>query len=172
LLLLFIIHLHHSCLCSSLAHWVKRQRYQYKLKYGSNNANNSNNSTLTAEREAALRALDFVWDSHAASWEERYQELIQFKQEHGHANVPKHFPSNPKLSIWVKCQRRQYKLLLQKKKSNMTLDRFQKLQLIGFCFCPRGTVSGGRKNNTSNEPIPEELLKQLAGDTNSNGSLS
>ena len=48
-----------------LAFWVKRQRYQYKLK------KQGHHSTLSDAREQALERLGFVWDSHKAIWEER-----------------------------------------------------------------------------------------------------
>lgn len=80
----------------SLAHWVKRQRCQYKAKM------EGNHSTLSDERQEALEELGFIWDSHRAIWEERLNEIIAFKVVHGHANVPSKFPQNPQLSIWVR----------------------------------------------------------------------
>ena len=53
----------------ALAQWVKRQRYQYKLKKA------GMHTTMTDERERALEQLGFVWDSHAAVWEERLNEI-------------------------------------------------------------------------------------------------
>lgn len=119
----------------SLAHWVKRQRYQYRIKQ------EGKHSTMTAERQAALANLGFVWDSHAAGWEERLQELATFKQIFGHTNVPKKYSENPQLAIWVKCQRRQFKLHTESKSSNMTPDRIARLCSLGFVFNPRMTSS-------------------------------
>ena len=116
---------------SSLAHWVKRQRYQFGLK------TEGKHSTLTLERQHALEDLGFIWDSHAAGWDLRFNELLQFKSRYGHCNVPTKFPANPPLSIWVKCQRRQFKLFEKKDKSNITPDRIEKLRSIGFVFHPR-----------------------------------
>ena len=78
----------------SLAHWVKRQRCQYKSK------TEGRHSTLTEERQSALEELGFIWDSHKATWEERLNEIIDFKEFNGHANVPSNFPANPQLSVW------------------------------------------------------------------------
>ena len=134
---------HGSCLVPhnwkenvSLAKWVKRQRYQYKLKL------EGKHSTLTPERQAALEGLGFIWDSHSAVWEERLQELRDFKQRHGHCNVPSTFSENHSLSIWVQCQRRQFKLLRRSdsgggKRSHMSSDRIAKLNSIGFVWDPR-----------------------------------
>jgi len=110
----------------SLARWVKRQRYQYKLKA------EGKPSTMTDERIVALEQVGFVWDSHGAAWLERWQELVQFQQQYGHANVPSNHPQNPQLATWVKCQRRQYKLFWDGKPSNMNLERIQRLESVGF----------------------------------------
>lgn len=110
-----------------LARWVKRQRYQYKLKM-----EGKPNSTMTQERIVALEDMGFVWDSHGAAWLERWNELVAFEREHGHANVPSNFAPSPPLATWVKCQRRQYKLFRSGSLSNMTLDRIQRLQSVGF----------------------------------------
>ena len=114
-----------------LAQWVKRQRYQFKLK------NEGRHSNLTHERQTALKNLGFVWDSHAAVWEERLRELLEFRHVHGHCNVPSTFPDNPQLSVWVKCQRRQYKLFRTGNRASMTADRMTKLTNLGFSWNPR-----------------------------------
>lgn len=124
----------------ALAHWVKHQRGQHKAKHG------GKHSTLTDFREQALDQLGFVWDSHACTWEERFHEIIQFKAIHGHTNLPSKYPLNPQLSTWVKCQRRQYKLFMQGKKSHMTEERIARLSGIGFIWYPRQTAS---KKNSS-----------------------
>ena len=92
---------------------------------------------MTEERQAALARLGFVWDSHAAGWEERWDELREFRERHGHCNVPKKYPENPQLAVWVKCQRRQFKLFSEGKSSNMTRQRIERLQVLGFVFNPR-----------------------------------
>eukprot|EP00339_Tiarina_fusa_P005892 CAMPEP_0117041972 /NCGR_PEP_ID=MMETSP0472-20121206/29264_1 /TAXON_ID=693140 ORGANISM="Tiarina fusus, Strain LIS" /NCGR_SAMPLE_ID=MMETSP0472 /ASSEMBLY_ACC=CAM_ASM_000603 /LENGTH=264 /DNA_ID=CAMNT_0004753099 /DNA_START=331 /DNA_END=1125 /DNA_ORIENTATION=+ len=116
-----------------LAQWVKRQRYQYKLKL------QEKHSTMTDKRLEALNCLGMVWDPQAAFWEERLAELMQFRETYGHCNVPTKFPDHPELAIWVKCQRRQFKIFCTHgpKKSNITTERIAKLQKIGFVFSPR-----------------------------------
>jgi len=82
----------------SLAQWVKRQRYQYKLNQ------DGKHSTLTEQRQMQLEAMGFVWDSHKAIWEERYEVLRQFRMAHGHSNVPSNYAADKSLAIWVKCK--------------------------------------------------------------------
>lgn len=109
-----------------LARWVKRQRYQYKLM------REGKASTMTNERVLALENIGFVWDSQGAAWGERLGELKEFRQVYMHCNVPSNFSENPQLATWVKCQRRQYKLHMEGKPSNMTEDRIRHLENLGF----------------------------------------
>ena len=75
---------------------MKRQRYQYRAKQA------NRHSTLTDDRQELLERLGFVWDSHALGWEERWNELREFKQKYGHCRVPKNYSANQQLAIWVK----------------------------------------------------------------------
>jgi hypothetical protein len=114
-----------------LALWVKRQRFQCKLK------KEGKHSHMTDEREQVLGSLGSVRDSHVVFWEERLGELRTFQDKHGHPNVPTKYPENPQLAVWAKYQRRQFKLLTQGDRSNMILERISKLASIGFVFNPR-----------------------------------
>jgi hypothetical protein len=115
----------------TLAQWVKRQRYQYKLKQG------KRHSTLSDKRQATLEEMGFVWDFHKAAWIERVEVLKIFKEEHGHCNVPSKNYSDTSLAIWVKCQRRQCKLYRMGERSTMTKERFMDLESLGFDWNPR-----------------------------------
>lgn len=110
----------------ALAQWVKRQRYQYKLKL------DKKRSTMSDERIQALEEVGFVWDSHRAIWDERFQELLDFKAVNGHCNVPSRYTANRQLAIWVKRQRRQYKFYTEKRPSSMTMERIHRLEMIDF----------------------------------------
>jgi hypothetical protein len=119
---------------SSLAHWVNNQRYQYKLRIESEHSN------LTSEREEALERLGFVWNPRGSTWEERMDELASYVTDKGHANVPRGYPANPSLAVWVKCQRRQFKLFSNGVQWAMTKDRIMKLKELGFIFNPRSAA--------------------------------
>lgn len=119
---------HHYNQNAGLAQWVKRQRYQYKLKL------DSKRSTLSDERVRLLNKIGFIWNSHDAVWEERLQDLIGYKRVHGHCIVPSNFESNPQLAVWTKRQRRQYKKYQDWTSSSMTPERIAKLENIGFVW--------------------------------------
>ncbi|GMH37356.1 hypothetical protein BSKO_05229 [Bryopsis sp. KO-2023] len=58
-------------------------------------------------------------------WTERYQELVVFKETHGHCRVPQ---MQPGLGEWVKRQRQHLK------KGHMSLEDYEDLLKIGFIF--------------------------------------
>lgn len=109
-----------------LARWVKRQRYQY------NQLQQGKKASITKERIQMLNDIGFVWDSHEASWEERVKELQAYKAIHGTCSVPTTYKENPRLATWVKCQRRQYKLFREGKPANISAERIDDLEKLGF----------------------------------------
>jgi len=124
---------HNNCLVPhtypanpELARWVKRQRYQYTL------FNQNKKASINVDRIKILDDVGFVWDSHEATWQERLAALSEFKDEHGHCEVPSKYQPNPQLATWVKCQRRQYKLFLEEQPSNITSERIAELERFGF----------------------------------------
>ena len=111
-----------------LSKWAKRQRYQYKLKQ------EGKHSTLSDDREQKLASLGFEWDLRCKVWEQRFHELLEFKREHGHMNVPVTCSEFPKLGSWVKCARRQGKLFSRGQPSSMTRERAEKFTAVGFTW--------------------------------------
>jgi hypothetical protein len=96
-----------------LGTWVNNQRSNYSR------------GKLSPDRMERLEALGFEWDKHAVFWEKRFSELVRFKEEHGHCNVPDRRSENPQLGTWVNNQRRRGKL---------SPDRMKRLEEIGFRF--------------------------------------
>jgi hypothetical protein len=128
-----------------LASWVKRQRYQYKLRQ------EGKPSFLTDERVAVLDKLGFVWDSHNSVWDQRFEELRIFAQRYGHVNVPYNF-SNAQLASWVKAQRREFKGFrngTKKGKSQILMQRFSLLESLDFSWELRSSVSPAHLDNSS-----------------------
>lgn len=114
-----------------LAQWVKRQRYQYKLKML------GRHSTLTDERQYELEKMGFIWDSHEAAWDERLEDLKNYRSRFGNCLVPTTYDVDRSLGVWVKCQRRQLRLFHLGKPTTMTHERFEKLDRLGFDWNPR-----------------------------------
>ena len=102
----------------TLGKWVSRQRNKYGLYQ------EGKPSPMTAERIRALESVGFDWETRktdlASIWEERFQQLREFKVQFGHCLVPFRYSANPKLRKWVSHQRHCYRLYQEGKISPMT----------------------------------------------------
>ena len=67
-------------------------------------------------------------------WYERFNELAEYKKEHGNCLVPYEWKPNPKLAQWVKRQRYQYKLMKRGLHSTLSLHRYRMLEGIDFVW--------------------------------------
>eukprot|EP00978_Attheya_sp_CCMP212_P049509 scaffold674061_cov47-Attheya_sp.AAC.1 len=72
------------------------------------------------------------------SWDDRFQELVDFKAINGHANV---VVSSGLLGGWVSNQRQAFRQLKEGKHSPLTIERREKLEGIGFVFICRPTIT-------------------------------
>jgi hypothetical protein len=135
-----------------LAQWVKRQRYQCKLKA------EGKRSTLTDDRVKTLDQIGFIWSSHDAVWEQRLSELAQYKRTYNNCFVPSSYKDNPQLAVWVKRQRRQYKFYCEgNKPASLTPERIAKLEKVGFAWDCRKSKGGNQESGQeSSSEVPNE----------------
>jgi hypothetical protein len=124
---------------SKLGHWVTNQRQQYKLHL------EGKTSYMTLSRIQELESLAFEWVICVTAWEDRLNELAEYRKIHGHCNVPRRNNENSKLGGWVMNQRTQYRWYLEGKKSPMTLLRSQELESLGFEWKPSNSRNGTSK---------------------------
>ena len=94
---------------------------------------------MTEERIQTLNDVGFNWrgtatTGAAALWNERFQQLKDYKERFGDCLVPRQYAANPKLGRWVSTQRCNYKLHQEGKPSSMTEERIRALEdpRIGF----------------------------------------
>lgn len=66
----------------------------------------SESCSMTAERVEKLESIGFTWTLRVLEdiWDERFEQLKEFKAEHGHFNVPKDHKPNKSLGAWVSTQ--------------------------------------------------------------------
>ncbi|EAY23914.1 helicase associated domain-containing protein [Microscilla marina] len=104
----------------ALARWVSGQRRKRQQ--------------MSDWRKNLLDQIKFTWRINPPlkippkSWEQHYQELVAFKNDHGHANVPHSWPANPRLAKWVGAQRGHYK------KGELSAHKVKQLEAIGFSW--------------------------------------
>uniref|UniRef100_A0A7S4AT58 Helicase-associated domain-containing protein n=2 Tax=Pseudo-nitzschia australis TaxID=44445 RepID=A0A7S4AT58_9STRA len=103
------------------------------------------------QQETNNTGLDFLWKNsddeieqreelnrfnkhQCKQWTVKYQELLAFKKKEGNCNVPHLYKENRGLAMWVKRQRHQHNLLVEKKPSTLTGERIKLLESIGFVW--------------------------------------
>jgi hypothetical protein len=104
----------------SLGRWVHRQR---ESKHKNN---------MSAERDKKLIDLGFVWRQKTSrptdTWDERFEQLVEYRNELGDCNVPQSYEKTPGLGRWVNRQR------TAKAKEELGDERIAKLKVLGFSF--------------------------------------
>jgi len=108
---------HGNCLVQrstnpKLGKWVKTQR-AWKVR-----------GWLPQARIDRLNEIHFEWCVSKGLWEQRYEDLLEFKDKYNHTIVPRN--KFPVLGNWVRTQRRCLERLSQ--------DRIDKLNAIGFVW--------------------------------------
>eukprot|EP00978_Attheya_sp_CCMP212_P034903 scaffold149115_cov41-Attheya_sp.AAC.2 len=111
----------------ALGKWASTQRTQNGL------LQKGKDSLLTIDKREKLKSIGFVFKLRPTflSWDQRFQDLVEYNKINGHTNVPTH--SGP-LGTWITHQRTQYGLLQAGKDSRLTIDKREKLESIGFEF--------------------------------------
>jgi hypothetical protein len=84
---------------TKLTDWVAAQRETYRLHL------EGKTSPMTPFFIQELECLGFEWDS----WEDRFSELADFREIHGHCSVLKSNSDNSMLNNWAETQRKQYR---------------------------------------------------------------
>ena len=87
----------------------------------------------TEDRIRRLEELGFEWSQLDEQWEKRFAELITFKETHGHCNVPRTYPENPQLGVWVTNQR------TNRSVGKLSEIRIRRLGELGFEWDSRET---------------------------------
>lgn len=77
-------------------------------------------------------------------WNQRFQELLEYRNQHADCNVPYLWPHNRPLSEWVKRQRHQFKLKMEGRHSALTEKRQSLLTSIGFVWNSRASLWDAR----------------------------
>mmetsp|Transcript_23533 Transcript_23533/g.34729 ORF Transcript_23533/g.34729 Transcript_23533/m.34729 type:complete len:213 (-) Transcript_23533:59-697(-) len=139
-----------------LARWVKRQRYQYSL------FKQEKPCSLNGARIKLLDAIGFVWDSHKVQWENKFKNLLKYKEETGHCDVPSTDSKNRQLSTWVIRQRVQYRLFQSCKPATINQDQIDALEQIGFKWNLGAGCKTKRKWLESQSLSPMQLLAEAA----------
>jgi len=136
-----------------LGNWVMNQRIAV--------FNKKKEGELSSDQIKVLNGIGFEWvlvkHTVRVGWDERFEELKQYKKDHGDYNVPRKYKANPQLASWVNTNRTKYK------NGKLSKERIESLQGIGFSW----VIGCGRVGW-------DERFKQLKEykDTNGNCNVS
>jgi Helicase associated domain len=92
---------------TDLGKWVKMQRenkHEADLKMqGSTPARKKPKPCLSQSRIEKLEQIGFQWRvaKPAVGWENRYEQLVQYRNQHGDCNVPQSYPPDKPFGRWV-----------------------------------------------------------------------
>ncbi|MBE2179952.1 MAG: Helicase associated domain protein [Chthoniobacterales bacterium] len=100
-----------------LADWVSEQRMAYSRE------------RLAPDRVQRLNDAGFEWDPIGTRWEEMFRQLVEFKKEHGHTNVPQRSGKYAALGTWVRSQR-----AAKRYNRPIIAKRSKRLDEIGFSW--------------------------------------
>jgi hypothetical protein len=124
---------------ASFAEWIHRQRTAYASMEKEARPN-----PLVKERMDKLEELGFNFTVHSDKWMDHWKMLKEYRDKHGHVQVPTHYADNPKLGRWVHTQRHQRRLHQKLKKSCMTQERVELLDQLQFSWEVRPSLERPR----------------------------
>ena len=102
-----------------LGNWVSTQR------------RNHNNDMISENRVDLLNSVGFVWETDKnIPWDEMFQRLVRYKEEHHTTTVPHRYKKDPKLGKWGGHQRTCYN------NKKLSVERIRRLDSIGFVWNP------------------------------------
>jgi hypothetical protein len=103
-------------------------------------------------------------------WEQRFSELLQFKDKHGHCLVPVDYPENRLLECWAKTQRMYHNKYLRKQSRERAATRasahahnhhhHSRLLLPGGVVELRNSTAPQLDRNASKEERRREYLRR------------
>lgn len=150
------------CSRKTLYEWTQEQRQQCRVY-----DEDPSRSELTGEQVRRLKELGLSEDLREGKWYRRFHELLLFQRQHGHCIVPTYYPFNQALVNWCSTQRRQYKMLTQGKRSQLTPERIEMLEKAGFVW----EVSTQQRADAQLNKTWDELYAECALHREEFGSL-
>jgi hypothetical protein len=132
----------------SLERALGRNNSNIQIQFGRQCNDSSSNSIINVLNQARQMDAHESEQGDGArryTWDDRFEELRHYKEQHGHCNVPQIYERG--LGTWVSQQRAQYKRFRSGKTSSMTKRRQQQLEKLGFAWSLRKRHSWDERYN-------------------------
>jgi hypothetical protein len=133
----------HTCVPISdpdLGSWVSKQRQSYKR------------GKLAPEKLHALNCIEFTWSTSEADWDDKFNQLCEWKRIHGHVIVPF---NEGGLGWWSNTQRQ------SKRKGKLIRERELRLQEVGFVWNPSDRRAQSKKAGNRTTPKLLSTVKTI-----------
>jgi len=113
-----------------LGDWASTRRKRYKLIQ----AGKTRPTQAILDQNKILTEMGFIWDVNEWMWEKTYREIKKFKEEHGHLQIPRTPETSKVLRNWIHTQRSEYRKFVHTKNPQITQERIDKLNEVGFIW--------------------------------------
>lgn len=125
-----------STYIAPLGRWLHKLRISY-LQIQRKDQHSTQSNILNPKRIHQLNELNINWKFIGSGrrpiiYNQRLDQLRQFRNQHGHTNVPVEIDRT--LGLWVRNQRASYRRWREGRKSSMIEERIEKLDDVGFDF--------------------------------------
>jgi glycerol-3-phosphate cytidylyltransferase-like family protein len=100
----------------------------------------------------------YAKDDVKEHWYGMYNQLLEFKQKHGHVKVPRQYNENPKLGIWVMTNRSNYREYKRSNGQKGDPERMKDLESIGLVDDIITGYTNRHVNNTNWYNMYNQLL--------------
>eukprot|EP01083_Nonionella_stella_P072502 195545_1 len=117
-----------------LGNWVK----QWRNNYGEyKRTNGKKGDSVLMKRLESIGLVDDITTKNAKErnrgiWHDMYNQLLEFKQKHGHVKVPARYNENKKLGRWVNNWRNAYREYKRMNGQKGDPERMKHLESIGL----------------------------------------
>lgn len=105
---------------------------------------NDFSSSAAVKKDAKVKRTRLPSRASEETWQQRLEELRQYKLENGDCLVPKKYEESQKLGDWVGSQRHQYKKRERGEQTPLSDERFLELDRLGFVWAVRQRTSTGK----------------------------
>ncbi len=130
-----------------LGAWLSTQRQDYK---------ENGKNRITKKQIELLNHLGMKWQIRDEKWNDYYQLLKEYQEEHGNIDVPRSYEKNGmKLGVWLNTQRQAYKGCQSFK---ITREHIQLLNELGIDWHILHTKFLNRKITTENQEKYQQIL--------------
>jgi len=130
---------------SGLGKWLRLQQHNYRK------------GKLSARRIKQLESIGFDWekDLRGYQWKEKFEKLKQYKERHGHTNIP--YWAKAGMGEWV------WRMRTLKRKGRLPQNRIELLDSVGFDWNPNQYAK--KRKTESLKDTYERCLQQHVNPT-------